>query len=110
MRQLQASSSLFFEVFRQYDRDNRLLGQAEAEVLSQELDLARLTSTLAVMASLRLETVELRAPSPFALPLMVERLREQLSTEKLKDRLGRLLADAESALAEPEAPRRKGRR
>jgi ATP-dependent Lhr-like helicase len=110
MRQLQASSSLFFEVFRQYDRDNRLLGQAEAEVLSQELDLSRLTSTLAVMASLRLETVELRAPSPFALPLMVERLREQLSTEKLKDRLGRLLADAESALAEPEAPRRKGRR
>jgi len=29
---------------------------------------------------------------------MVERLREQLSTEKLKDRLDRLLADAEAAL------------
>ena len=39
LRQLQASSSLFYEVFRQYDAGNRLLGQAEAEVLAQELDL-----------------------------------------------------------------------
>jgi ATP-dependent Lhr-like helicase len=40
---------------------------------------------------------------------MVERLREQLTTEKLKDRLDRLLADAEAALAEP-LPARPGRR
>src|SRR6185295_17068940 len=32
-RQLQASSSLFFEVFRKYDRNNLLLSQAEQEVL-----------------------------------------------------------------------------
>jgi ATP-dependent Lhr-like helicase len=38
---------------------------------------------------------------------MVERLREQLSTEKLKDRLDRLLAQAEAALAEVPV---KGRR
>ncbi len=31
--------------------------------------------------------VTLRVPSPFALPLMVERFREKLSTEKLADRL-----------------------
>ena len=42
MRQLQASSSLFFEVFRKYDAGNRLLGQAEREVLAQELELSRL--------------------------------------------------------------------
>ena len=40
-RQLQASSSLFYEVFRKYDAGNMLLGQAESEVLSQELDLGR---------------------------------------------------------------------
>jgi uncharacterized membrane protein YkvA (DUF1232 family) len=33
-------------------------------------------------------------PSPFSLPLRVERFREQLSTEKLQDRLQRILADA----------------
>jgi ATP-dependent Lhr-like helicase len=48
--------------------------------------------------------VELPAPSPFALPLMVERLREQLTTEKLKDRLDRLLAEAEAQLAATSPP------
>ncbi len=98
LRQLQASSGLFFEVFRQYDAGNRLLGQAEAEVLSQELDLQRLARTLQALQALPQVAVALAAPSPLALPLMVERLREQLSTEKLKDRLARLLAQSEAAL------------
>jgi ATP-dependent helicase Lhr and Lhr-like helicase len=99
LRQLQASSSLFFEVFRTYDPGNRLLGQAESEVLAQELDIARLRDTLQRLAALPLRHVVLKAVSPFALPLMVERLREQLSTEKLKDRLDRLLAQAEKQAA-----------
>ena len=108
LRQLQASSSLFYEVFRQYDAGNRLLGQADTEVLTQELELGRLRATLQDLARRTLETVELHSPSPFSLPLMVERLREQLSTEKLKDRLERLLAEGEAALAEPlPAPRRR---
>jgi ATP-dependent helicase Lhr and Lhr-like helicase len=37
-------------------------------------------------------------PSPFALPLMVERFREELSTEKLADRLQRILAEAQQVL------------
>jgi ATP-dependent helicase Lhr and Lhr-like helicase len=107
-RQLQASSHLFFEVFRKYDAGNRLLGQAESEVLAQELEVDRLGATLRHLGTLKWRFVELAAPSPFALPLLVERLREQLSTEKLKDRLDRLLADAEAALAAPvSAPRRR---
>jgi len=98
LRQLQASSSLFFEVFRKYDAGNRLLVQAEAEVLAQELEITRLSHTLHTMSGLALDLVELKVPSPFSLPLMVERLREQLSTEKLKDRLDRMLAAAEAAL------------
>jgi ATP-dependent helicase Lhr and Lhr-like helicase len=113
MRQVQASSALFFEVFRKYDRGNRLLTQADSEVLSQELDLQRLTHTLTTLAELPVAWVDLGVPSPFALPLLVERLREQLSTEKLKDRLNRLLAEAEAALIDPAAtppsrPRRRG--
>jgi ATP-dependent helicase Lhr and Lhr-like helicase len=102
-KQLQASSSLFFEVFRKYDAGNLLLSQAEQEVLSQELDLRRLRATLRRLQQWRLEWVELPSPSPFALPLMVERFREQLTTEKLADRLARVLADAERQLA-GEAP------
>ena len=106
LRQLQASSSLFFEVFRKYDAGNRLLGQAQGEVLSQELELSRLSAALQTLAALPQTQVALVAPSPFALPLMVDRLREQLSTEKLKDRLDRLLADSEAALLAPPAHRR----
>ena len=102
LKQLQASSSLFFDVFRQYDPGNRLLTQAEGEVLSQELELSRLRQALAAMRRATLELVELRAPSPFALALMVERLREELSTEKLKDRLDRILAQAEQELDKPD--------
>ncbi|MDO9092843.1 MAG: ligase-associated DNA damage response DEXH box helicase [Rubrivivax sp.] len=108
LRQLQASSSLFYEVFRQYDTGNRLLGQAEAEVLSQELELQRLAQTLQGLAVRPQQGVQLSAPSPFALPLMVERLRESLSTEKLKDRLERLLAQSEAALAKPARRSRVG--
>jgi ATP-dependent Lhr-like helicase len=96
-RQLQASSSLFYEVFRKYDADNLLLNQAQSEVLSQELDIRRLAASLSRMRGQRVESVALAAPSPFALPLMVERFREKLSTEKLKDRLARIIRDAEKA-------------
>lgn len=95
-RQLQASSALFFEVFRKYDAGNLLLSQAENEVLSQELELARLGETLRRMRGKELVFVPLRHPSPMSLPLMVERFREKLTTETLAARLERILKDAEA--------------
>jgi ATP-dependent Lhr-like helicase len=96
-RQLQASSWLFYEVFRKHDAGNLLLAQAEREVLSQELELGRLAATLERMRASRTVFVDLPAPSPLGLPLMVEGLREKLTTEKLADRLQRILRDAEAA-------------
>ncbi len=114
MKQVQASSSLFWEVFRKYDAGNQLITQAEREVLAQELELERLRSSLKRMTAQRVELVTLHTPSPFALPLMVERFREELSTEKLADRLQRILASAQAVLdgteLPPEAPRRGVRR
>jgi ATP-dependent helicase Lhr and Lhr-like helicase len=95
-RQLQASSALFFEVFRKYDAGNLLLNQAEKEVLSQELEIARLGDTLERMRAKTLVFAPLRHPSPMSLPLMVERFREKLSTEQLSQRLDRILRDMES--------------
>ncbi len=95
MRQLQASSGLFYEVFRKYDRGNLLLSQAEQEVLSQELELSRLRSTLDRIAAREVVVVDLRHPSPMSLPLMVERFREKLTTEQLSTRLDRILRDME---------------
>ncbi|HSV35927.1 MAG TPA: ligase-associated DNA damage response DEXH box helicase [Ramlibacter sp.] len=94
-KQLQASSGLFFEVFRKYDQGNLLLTQAQKEVLSQELEIARLRATLVRVRRRRLDFVQLRHPSPMSLPLMVERFREQLTTEQLSSRLDRILRDME---------------
>lgn len=110
MRQLQASSSLLHEVFRKYDPGNRLLVQARDEALQHELDLARLREALQAMASATLDRVALPAPSPLALPLMVDRLRERLSNEKLNERVARMVAEAEAALDAPARPRPRRRR
>ena len=70
MRQVQASSSLFFEVFRKHDRENLLLTQAEREVLEQELELTRLRDTLHELHGRRIAYRELRRATPFGFPLV----------------------------------------
>lgn len=102
-KQLQASSSLFYEVFRKYDPANQLLLQAEQELLAQELDIGRLESTLARMAKQKLVMQALARPSPFAFPLMVERFREQLSNESVADRIARMVAQLDKAAEGPSA-------
>lgn len=99
-RQLQASARLFFDVFRQHDPGNLLLAQAEAETLAQELDVVRLQRCLQRMGSAgALSFTRPKRLTPFAFPLMVERLRERVSTEQLNQRVLRLLAEMEAALA-----------
>ena len=94
-RQIQASSGLFYEVFRKHDADNLLLGQARDEVLREELEIERLHRQLAKLGQLQLDLRELRRPGPLAFTLLVEGMRETLSTEKLADRIARMVADLE---------------
>ncbi|MEM5297480.1 ligase-associated DNA damage response DEXH box helicase [Burkholderia sp. JPY481] len=96
-RQLQASSGLFYEIFRQHDRGNLLLGQADTEVLLQELDVRRIRIALERMNASRVVLTRPRKATPFAFPLIVGRLREKVSTEKLADRVERMLAELERA-------------
>lgn len=96
-RQLQASSGLFYEVFRKHDAGNLLLGQARDEVLREELEIERLHQQLQKMSGLRLDLHALRRPGPLAFALLVEGMRETLSTEKLADRIARMVADLEKA-------------
>jgi ATP-dependent helicase Lhr and Lhr-like helicase len=105
-KQLQASSSLFYEVFKKYDPANRLLLQAEQELLAQELEVGRLRDTLARMNSQQLVLQTLARPTPFAFPLMVERFREQLSNENVAERIARMVAQLDQAAdGVPEAGR-----
>ena len=97
-RQVQASSGLFYEVFKNYDPDNLLLTQAEEEVLRQELDITRLELTLKDIRARTLDLQLIKRATPFAFPLLVERFRESLSTEKLADRVARMVKDLEAAV------------
>ncbi|MGJ7498363.1 ligase-associated DNA damage response DEXH box helicase [Variovorax sp. RT4R15] len=96
-KQLQASSSLFWEVFRKYDPQNRLLLQAEAELLAQELELSRLRASLARINTQQLVIQSLARPTPFAFPLMVELFREKLTNENVADRIARMVEQLEKA-------------
>ncbi|AZF09625.1 ATP-dependent, 3'-5' DNA helicase (strand annealing activity) [Pseudomonas sp. R2-37-08W] len=94
-RQVQASSGLFFEVFKQYDPHNLLLTQAGEEVLRNELDIQRLEETLLRLSALQLDLHLIQRPTPLAFPLLVERMRESLSSEKLSERIARMVKDLE---------------
>lgn len=94
-RQVQASSGLFFQVFKQYDADNLLLAQAGEEVLREELDIARLEQTLQRINQMKLDVHLIKRPTPLGFPLLVERMRESMSSEKLADRIRRMVGDLE---------------
>jgi ATP-dependent Lhr-like helicase len=96
-KQVQASSGLFFDVFEQYDPKNQLLEQARREVLQHELDFEQLEATLNRVSQLPLTLKAIERPTPFAFPLMVQRLRERLSSEKLSDRVARMVSELERA-------------
>ena len=96
-RQLQASSGLFYDVFRKYDPDHALIRQAEQEVLDGELDVRLIFASLARMAERRLIVKPLPRCSPLAFPLMVEGFREKLTNEALSARVERMALALEKA-------------
>ena len=59
--------------------------------------MGRLAQTLQRMKGQQLSVHTLERPTPFALPLMVERFRERLSTESLGQRLDRMVQALEMA-------------
>ncbi len=89
-RHLQSSSQLFFNVFHDYEAHNLLLRQAYEEVMDFQLEEARLRRALERIATQKIIITSPDKPTPFAFPIMVDRLREKLTSEKLEDRIKRM--------------------
>jgi ATP-dependent Lhr-like helicase len=90
-KHLQASTSLLFEVFNEYEPDNLLVRQAYNEALAFQLEEFRLRMALQriVKQTIVLKTIE--RPTPFAFPIMVDSLgRERLTTETLEERISKM--------------------
>ncbi|MFO0913671.1 MAG: ligase-associated DNA damage response DEXH box helicase [Pirellulales bacterium] len=94
-RQLQSSSNLLYDVFVEYDPEHLLLAQARQEVLDQQLELSRIVSALERMSAAKLVVTTPPQPTPLAFPLLVDRLRERVSSERLIDRVQRMQAKLE---------------
>lgn len=89
-RQLQASSSLIFDVLRQYDPANLLLRQSRMEVLEAQLQLARIAAALNRLATRRLDMRQPCRLTPLGFPLWATRIQTQtLSTETWQSRIER---------------------
>lgn len=91
-RHLQASASLLFQVFNSYDAGNLLLRQAYQEVFDQQMEEARLREMLQRIQESRIVLTFPERLTPFSFPVKVDSMRESLSSEKLEDRVRRMLA------------------
>lgn len=90
-RHLQSTSQLFFNVFNDYDAHNLLLRQAFDEVMDFQLEEARLRRALDRIAHQKIIIMHPDKPTPFAFPIMVDRLREKLTSEKIEDRIRKMV-------------------
>lgn len=89
-RHLQSSSQLFFQVFSDYEPQNLLLAQAYDEVMTFQLEEIRMRAALKRISEQTIIIKQPRKPTPFAFPIIVDRLREKLSSEKLEDRIRKM--------------------
>jgi ATP-dependent Lhr-like helicase len=96
-KHLQMSSGLFFDVFMEYEPGHLLIQQAYDEVLSSQLDEARLRVALQRIQKQNVILKEIDRFSPFAFPIYVDRLRERLSSEKLTDRIKKMQRQLEAS-------------
>ncbi|MCY7420437.1 MAG: ligase-associated DNA damage response DEXH box helicase [Chitinophagaceae bacterium] len=91
-RHLQASAGLLFKVFSEYDNNNLLLRQSYAEVMDQQMEEVRLRKMLERIQQSAIILTYPTQLTPFCFPIKVDSMREDMSSEKLEDRVKRMQA------------------
>ncbi len=89
-RHLQSSASLLFQVFQEYEPQNLLLRQAYQEVFDHQMEEARLREMLDRIVNGKIVLSFPERLTPFSFPVKVDSMRENLSSEKLEDRVRRI--------------------
>ena len=89
-KHLQSGSQLFFDVFSDYEPNNLLLQQAYDEIMTFQLQEARLREALDRINKQTILFKQPRKATPFSFALIVDRLRERISSEKMEDRIKRM--------------------
>lgn len=89
-RHLQNSTSLLYQVLQEHEPQNLLLQQAYNEVFIHEIELERMHASLERMGQGRIVISRPQQLTPFCFPIKVDSLREQLTSEKLEDRIRKM--------------------
>lgn len=89
-KHLQSNSQLLFDVFRDYEPDNLLYLQAYRETFEHQLEEGRLRLALERINSQKIIWKQCEKATPFSFPIITDRLREKLSSEKLTDRIKKM--------------------
>jgi ATP-dependent Lhr-like helicase len=89
-RHLQSSAGLLFNVFNEYEPHNVLIRQAFHEVLSQQMEELRLREMLNRIQHSNIVLTFPKRLTPFCFPIKVDSMRENLTSEKLTDRVKRM--------------------
>lgn len=89
-RHLQSSAGLLFNVFSEYDPHNVLIRQAFQEVFTQQMEELRLRDMLQRVQKSKIVLTFPERYTPFCFPIKVDSLRENLTSEKLGDRVRRM--------------------
>lgn len=89
-KQLQANSSLIYDVLADFDKDNMLLLQARREVLDRHFEQSRLGRTLDRIGDQTMRVVAITRPTPLSFPLVIERQSARLSSETILERVERM--------------------
>ncbi len=89
-RHLQSSASLLFNVFSEYEPNNLLLRQAYNEVMEQQMEEQRLRDMLERIQKGKIIITFPKRLTPFCFPIKVDSMREDLSSEKLEERVKRM--------------------
>lgn len=106
-RQTQASAGLLYDVLREFDPGNLLLHQARREVLEKQFEETRLSRVLRRIGASKLRIVAPIMPTPLAMPLIIERIAGQMSTESLQARIERMQEEWESRSPAPVKGRKR---
>ncbi|MEM6964235.1 MAG: ligase-associated DNA damage response DEXH box helicase [Bacteroidota bacterium] len=89
-KHLQSSAQLFFKVFQDHEPDNLLVKQAYEEVMRFQLEETRLRDTMNRIVQQKITITSPPRSTPFSFPILVDRMREKVSSESLQDRIRKM--------------------
>lgn len=90
-KHLQSSSQLIFDVFKDVEPEHLLYQQAFVETFEYSLEQGRLQQAMERIHQQEIIWKNCEQPTPFSFPIITDRLREKLSSEKLQDRIQKMI-------------------